>query len=433
MSARSQLILLLVLVPAIPLLAWASRPYLAPRKPEPDIFSGGKAYPPSELAFTKQAIGPEPTGLPLITNVQVVDEDGDGQNEILVCDASLNQITVYRRQGEEWNEEVLIPLVSAPAHVTPVDADGDGDLDMVVSVLGNIMPDDSVIGRVELFERTDSGFERHVILDNVRRIADVQPGDFDQDGDIDFAVAEFGYSRGAVRWLQNEGDFQYRDHELLNAPGTIHVPVADYDGDGDLDIAAIVSQDEEELWAFENAGDGTFTPRRLWFTINLDLGSAGLVSADLDSDGDQDLILPAGDNLEDFDAYPQPYHGCYWFENKGDWTFEMKRISDLGGTYAAAAGDLDGDNDIDVALVSMTNDWYTPGTASVVWLENDGEQNFTSWQIASDPIHLVTVAIGDINGDSRLDVLAGALNFRKPYERVGRVSAWLGQQKGGAK
>ena len=101
------------------------------------------------------------------------------------------------------------------------------------------------------------------------------------------------------------------------------------------------SQDEEELWGFENQGDGTFVAKRLWMTLNLDLGGAGLVAADLDGDGDLDLVLPAGDNLEDFDAYPQPYHGCYWFENRGNWDFHMRRIGDLGGTYAAAVGDLD--------------------------------------------------------------------------------------------
>ena len=75
--------------------------------------------------------------------------------------------------------------------------------------------------------------------------------------------------------------------------------------------------------------------------------------------------------------HPHPWHGCVWLRNLGDWKFEPKRIGTLGGTYAAAAGDIDGDGDIDVVLVSMFNDWRQPGAASVVWLENDGKQNFT--------------------------------------------------------
>lgn len=428
MAQRIKVGLLLFAAAAIPAATWLSWPHLPSWGEPPEPYSGGKVYAPSELEFERIRLGRESTGLPLITNVQILDFDDDGLTDVLACDASSHSVSLLRNTGNaDWEERTLIRDVAAPAHVTCVDIEGDGDRDVIVSVLGNLMPDDGVIGRVELFERHEGAYKRHVILDEVRRVADVQPGDFDADGDVDLAVAVFGYARGSVFWLENRGGLSFREHKLLNAPGTIHVPVSDYDGDGDPDIAAIVSQDLEELWAFENLGGREFRKRRLWTTSNFDLGSAGLVSADLDRDGDDDLVLPAGDNLEDLDAYPQPYHGCYWFENQGGWQFEKHRISDLGGAYAADVGDMDGDADNDVVLVSMTNDWYVPGTASVVWLENDGRQNFTPRQIASEPIHLVTVAVGDINGDAAADIVAGALNFRKPYQRIGRVTGWLNQ------
>ncbi|TWT59981.1 FG-GAP repeat protein [Rubinisphaera italica] len=423
------MIVLLLLAVAIPLLAWKVIPSLPSIRTAPEVYSGGTSYPISRQSFNRLDLDPEIRGLPLITNVQIVDVDSDGQQDILVCDAQRNAVSYFKKAGENWTEVQLVRDIPAPAHATLVDIDQDGDQDLIVSVLGDILPDDNVVGRVELYENRPEGFQRHVILDEVRRVADVQPGDFDGDGDIDLAVAVFGYDRGCVLWLENLGEMQFLDHELLNAPGTIHVPVADFDNDGDLDITAIVSQDEEELWGFENLGDGNFNKRRIWMTINFDLGSAGLIAADLDGDGDQDLIMPAGDNLEDLDAYPQPYHGCYWFENRGEWDFQMARIADLGGTYSAAVGDVDNDGDQDIALVSMTNNWSRTDTASVVWLENDGHQQFTTWQIASDPIHLVTVAIGDLNDDGQLDIVAGGLNLRKPYQRLGRISAWINQGK----
>ena len=417
------LIFFIILIPLGTWLTYSSLPLLG-NLPQP--LSGGTSFPASEIKFEHVQVGGKPLGLPKITNVQIVDFNGDGKNDILACDSTQSSVVLFTLNTKgDWDEKVLASDIPAPAHVTVVDIDKDGDMDFLISVLGNILPDDRTVGRVELYENKGGSFERHVILKNVRRVADVQPGDFDGDGDIDLAVAIFGYQRGEVLWLENKGELKFRDHQLLDVVGAIHIPVADYDGDGDLDIATIISQDDEELWGFENDGKGNFKKKRLWMTSNYDLGSAGLVKADLDMDGDMDLILPAGDNLEDFDAFPQPYHGCYWFENKGNWEFTEHRIASQSGTYAANVGDIDADGDLDVVLVSMTNDWYDLKNASVVWLENDGKQNFTTWQVANDPIHLVTVAVGDINGDKKDDIVAGGLNLRKPYRRIGRVSAWL--------
>lgn len=406
---------------------------------KPDLFSvrvppaAGSSYPKSSLIFAdERASAFDPRTLPQITNVQIVDCDGDGQSEVIVCDALGRRILRLDRSADgAWQESVLIDDVGTPAHATFVDIDADGDIDCVVAVLGDIFPSDAEIGRVELFRREAHGFRREVLLDDIRRVADVQAGDFDADGDIDLAVAVFGYSRGEILWLENLGDGRFGDHQLHDAAGGIHVPVGDYDNDGDLDIVTVISQEDEEVWAFENLGGGKFEKHLLWRTANFDLGSAGLVRADLDGDGDDDLILPTGDNLEDFAAYPQPYHGCLWLENLGGWKFESHCIADLGGTYAAAAGDLDGDGDMDVALVSMANDWSDPNNASLVWLENDGQQQFRTWQIAADPIHLVTVDAGDIDGDGKVDLVAGSLNLRAPYERIGKVTVWL--NRGGSR
>ena len=431
MSARDLgLSLLAVALPVATVLALPHLPALG--RPRP-VFSAGNTFPPSPLPFERRPLPLESEAkqLPLITNVQVVDVDGDGVTEVLACDDLGHRVIRFDRGADGgWRPSTLVGDVAFPAHVTVVDIDRDGDQDVVVSGLGDILPSDGVVGRVVLFERDGEGYRRHVLLDDVRRVADVQPGDFDGDGDVDLAVAVFGYSRGEVLWLENRGDFVFADHVLLSGPGAIHVPVADYDGDGDPDIATIMSQDDEELWGFENLGGGRFKRTMLWRTPNYDLGSAGLVASDLDQDGDVDLILPVGDNLEDFDAFPQPYHGCLWFENLGGWRFEERRIATLGGTYAAAVDDLDGDGDRDVVLVSMTNDWTNPKNASIVWLENDGKQSFRTWQIDNDPIHLVTVATGDIDGDGRADIVAGGLNLRRPYQRIGGVTAWLNKGKG---
>ncbi len=423
-----QVMLLGTAVVAIPIVIFFSLPSLRLGRRLEGIPSDSSTFSPSRLPLTRIRLGPEPSYPPWITNVQIVDFDRDDLPDVIACDARYNRVLLYRQvSGGAWEETVLGEELVAPAHATVVDLDRDGDHDVIVSVLGNILPDDNVIGSVVWLENDGGEFQKHLLLDDVRRVADVQAGDLDGDQDLDLAVAVFGYSRGEVLWLENRGEQRFRDHRLFVAPGIIHVPLADFDGDGDIDIAAVVSQDEEEVWGFENLGRGKFQPRRLFASINYDLGSAGLVLDDLDQDGDADLILPVGDNLEDIHSYPQPYHGCLWLENVGNWTFTTHRLAHLGGTYAAAVGDLDGDGDRDVVLASMVNNWDRPGHASLVWLENDGRHNFSPRQIDDRPTHLVTVACGDLNGDGRDDIAAGGLYLIPPFDRASGVNIWISQ------
>ena len=420
--------ILAALCACIPIVTVLTLPSLPSLRSPDRLFTADAACPLSRVRFESMPLPMLHAAdqVPLITHVHVADVDGDGTTEVLACDAQGSRLVRFDRSDSgAWTETTLAGDLAVPAHVAVVDIDGDDDRDIVVAILGQLTPSDEAIGRVELLERVGAAYVRRVLLDDVRRVADVQPADLDGDGDVDLAVAVFGYDRGEVLWLENRGDGSFADHRLLTGPGAIHVPVADYDGDGDLDLAACVSQNAEEVWGFENLGGGTFRRTMLWRTPNFDLGSAGLVCADVDRDGDPDLILPAGDNLEDQQAFPQPYHGCFWFENLGDWRFRERRIAHLGCTYAAAAGDFDGDEDMDVALVSMANDSSNPNHASIAWLENDGAQGFALWSIDTAPVNLVTVAAGDLDGDGRQDLVAGSLNLRGPYQRVGGITAWI--------
>jgi len=390
-------------------------------------------FPPSRLVFDRQALGGDPGFRPRIANVRIVDLDKDGRNDIVVCDAQRNRVFWYHQRPDGGFDEVPIgDELNRPAGATPVDLDGDGDLDLVVAVLGDVLPTDERVGQVVWLENRGGTFINHVLLQDVRRVSDVQAADLDGDGDIDLAVAVFGYNHGEILWLENKGGGRFRDHLLLATQGPSHVPIADFNGDGKPDIAALVSQDHEEVWLFENRGKGEFAPRRVFETLNFDLGSAGLIATDIDRDGKPDLLLVAGDNLEVNHHYPQTWHGCIWLRNSGAGTFESRRIGNVGGVYGAAVADFDGDGDNDVVLACMFNDWHRPGAASLVLLENDGRQNFTAGMIADQPIHLATVAAGDLNGDGRPDIVAGSLYLDTPPPgRAGRVTLWL-NRKGGA-
>ncbi len=249
---------------------------------------------------------------PWITHLVVVDLDEDGLQDVVLTDATLNQVR-WIRQGPPgtFQERQAGSVVIAPAHVTPADLDRDGDLDLLVAEMGQVMPSNAKIGSVTVLENQgDETFANRVLLENVARVTDVQPGDFDADGDVDLAVGQFGYDDGEIQWLRNLGGFRFESRKLVSLPGTIHVPVADMDGDGDLDITAVISQTWEQVYVFENDGAGNFTSHVAYGATNEDFGSSGISLVDLDRDSDLDVLYTNGDAFDHVPALPRPWHGC---------------------------------------------------------------------------------------------------------------------------
>jgi hypothetical protein len=386
--------------------------------------------PPSDF-FTPSAIGDPIRGdeRPRMAYVAIADLDRDGLPDVLACDALRNRIGWIRQFPKGTFTEVTIAEVPAPAHVTAIDFDGDADLDLLVAALGVLMPSNNRVGSVMLFENDGrQRFTPHLLADRIARVADVQPGDLDGDGDLDLAVAGFGYDDGDTSWLENKGGWKFEQHVLLRLSGPINTIVTDLNRDGRPDIVALVSQEWEEIWAFVNEGGGRFTPTMIWGSTNADFGSSWISVADLDRDGDPDIVYSNGDAFDYAPANSRPWQGVQWLENTGALQFTFHRLADFPGASSPQASDIDGDGDLDVVVVSANNDWNDPSAPSIVWLENDGRMRFAMHAIASSPTHLITLAVGDLDGDGRPDLVAAGMHINRPYDRMGRVTAWMNRR-----
>jgi hypothetical protein len=362
---------------------------------------------------------------PQIANVSIVDLDRDGLPDVLVCDAGRRRLTWIRQFPKGEYAEHLIAELRAPGHVEPIDHDGDGDLDLLVADLGELFPSNQRIGSVIVLENTGGGrFVPHVAAAGLPRVADVRGGDLDGDGDQDLAVAAFGYDHGQTLWLENRGNWTYAVHVLQELSGAVNALVADVDKSGTLDIVALVSQEWEEIWMFANGGGGRFTPRLLWGSSNADFGSSWLTPVDLDRDGDVDLLHSNGDAFDYAPANSRPWHGVQWLENLGANQFSLHRIGDLSGASSPVVVDADNDGDLDVVVVSAYNRWSDPAALSMVWLENNGRQQFAMHQVAQTPTHLITLAVGDLDGSGTPDLVTGGMHISPPYDRRSRVTLW---------
>ena len=380
--------------------------------------------PPSDL-FTAQPVGDprDDDERPQIAHVAIVDLDADGLPDILACDAIRNRVAWIRQfPAGTYTERPIAEDIRAPAHVEPTDFDGDGDLDLLVASLGELFPSDLRIGSVVVLENDgNQRFTSRVAAEGIPRVADVRAGDLDGDGDLDLAVAAFGYDHGETLWLENRGGWAFEAHVLQRFSGAINAIAADLDDDDALDVVTLVSQEWEEIWAFTGE---PLRPRPLWGTTNPDYGSSWITLVDLDRDGDPDILHSNGDAFDYAPANSRPWHGVQWLENRGGLEFEPHRIADMSGASSPQAADLDGDGDLDVVVASAYNQWGDEAAHSLVWLENNGRMQFAMRRIARSPTHLITLAAGDLDGDGAIDLVTGGMHISGPYDRMSRVTVW---------
>lgn len=376
--------------------------------------------------FRPLPVGQPFSGKPWISHVTTADLDGDGRTDILACDDKLNAVVWLRQTAPgTFNEVTLRDHLPAPVHAEVVDFDGDGDADVLVSCMGQVFPNNDKIGSLVLLENDGrQTFTARTLLEQVARVTDARAGDFDADGRLDIAVAQFGYNQGEVRWMRNLGGHRFESHVLLSLPGAINVGIADFNGDRAPDIVALISQNYEEIYLFENSGFGTFTQKILFGSTNEDYGSSGISVCDLNRDGRPDILYSNGDGFAYADPGKRPWHGVQWLENRGQGFFKYHRIGDMDGAYSPIAVDLENRGVLDVVCVSGFNDWKNPQAASLVLFRNDGQQRFTRTVLAHQPIQMISIAVGDLDGSGRPSLVTGSFYAYPPFDHMARLTLW---------
>ncbi len=374
-----------------------------------------------------EPIGKEFTEAPMISHVIGEDLDNDGLLDVVVCDAKGNYISwIHQSPANVFTENILVKDIIAPAHVQAFDFDMDGDKDLIVAVLGLLYPSNDKIGSVVLLENNGQfEFKKRVVVEKIARVSDVRAGDLDGDGDMDLAVAQFGYDDGETRWIENLGQWEFKSHMLQNLSGPINVEIVDIDDDHDMDIVSLVSQEWEEIYCYVNDGQGEFQMKLLWGSDLEDYGSSGIYMYDLNQDGRLDILYSNGDAFDYIPPQGRPWHGLQWLENKGELKFQYHRICTFIGAFSMRPSDIDQDGDIDLFAVSAFNLWENPSSQSFMWVENTGDMNYVKHEIANAPTHLITLEPGDFNRDGLTDFVTGGMYPYPPFDRMSRVTLWI--------
>jgi hypothetical protein len=401
------------------------------RLPAPDPWPD-PAGSPVQFALRTMTM-PDMPDTPAVSNVQLVDFDGDGALDLLGTD--MRQGVIFSgRPAEERAALTAIASIPHPAHVSVSDVDRDGIADLLAGDMGGFFPADHTRGAVIWLRGLGNRKYGAFWLDGWPRVAGVEAADFNGDGKNDLAVAAFGWRKtGHVSILENRTTSPARPdftpHTIDKRPGSIHVIPADLNGDGRMDFVTLLAQEHETVLAYINRGSGDFTfeQKVIYAAPHPNWGSSGIQLVDLDGDKDLDVLLTHGDTFDD--GIVKPYHGIQLLENRGDYPFVEHTIAQMPGVHGARAADVDGDGDLDViagALLAGGSDLDEKTLPALAWLEQTAPRTFARHTIKMGFPRHATIAAGDIDGDGDVDIAAGNFSIGQPAKAW--VDVWVNQR-----
>jgi hypothetical protein len=187
----------------------------------------------------------------------------------------------------------------------------------------------------------------------------------------------------------------------------IGMQAGDFNGDGIPDVVTVnagATGVNGSVSVLLSNGDGTFQPARNTPTaFPYGYGPNALAVGDFDRDGKLDL---ATSGVGSDPNYPYPVGGFYVLLGRGDGTFVSTfQPGSLGGAYAIATGDMDGDGNLD--LVETVEDYSTSTYVAVLWGRGDGTFDPAPYTDVNSYTEVNSLALADFDGDKKLDLVLG--------------------------
>lgn len=347
-------------------------------------------------------------GLP---GLAVADVDGDGHLDVCLAGCDQRGTAVLWRNAGDGQFTAGQTLAEGVVSICAGDVDNDGHVDLW---LGRAGPDQLLLNDGQGSFAPVEGAEAAALagpdaLTHIARLLDV-----DSDGDLDFLA--FRLAQGALPAsaearpaagnllgangdgtfadLSNEGGFDFPEQAIAA------VVYDDFDNDYDVDLILFPAQGEPLAWVNNRLGS-----HRL-----LDAATSGLqvqdvisaMSADPDKDGDRDLLVFTRQGLRLLIN-----QGDFRFAENAEFTAAFGSLGGTGGQFA----DLDNDGDLDLVLADATrrdgsrgpvllvNTWPQPGFVNA----NDADPGNLLNALRTDGDASCVVA--DFTGNGSCDIL----------------------------
>ncbi|MEL7375794.1 MAG: VCBS repeat-containing protein, partial [Bacteroidota bacterium] len=323
--------------------------------------------------------------------------------------AQVNQVTkLYTNDGSgNFTEKANSSLIGvSDGSIAFSDVDRDGDEDLVISGI-----DASSKGVTKLYTNDGEGnFTERITqssVDDQLRLKGTMEGALamadvngDQHPDLFVMGTDNNYARTSNLYL-NDGKGQFtlsKDYEVGGMNGG-SAAFADVDSDGDQDLLTTGFDDSYEPYTLlylngkDDNGKGIFSSPDSWDSPFNGVAMGSVAFGDIDRDGDQDFLSTGKD-----------YKGqgvTQIYINDGRGNFTEKADNNLAGVFSSsiAFSDTDRDNYPDLLLLSGYRDWDSPPLTKLYTINSAGQFAELSLDIPLLKVDgNVAISEGDENG-----------------------------------
>jgi hypothetical protein len=338
------------------------------------------------------------------SSLVVADVNGDGKPDLIVANwGNTRTVGVLLGNGDGTFQPARLitnlGFIALFNALAVADVNGDGKLDLIVATCCESNGDGEA---AVLLGNGDGTFQAPVFYDS----GGLQGGplavaDLTGNGIPDIVMANWDNSTGNVGVLLGNGDGTFQPALISAAPvDPSCLTIADVNRDGKLD--ALVCSEDSVAVLLGN-GNGTF---QSFTSTNFPTGfcTFAVAIADVNGDGLPDMVAP---NAGPDSCSPTGFAGILLGDGNStlfhpEVNYEANSNAGIG---AVAVSDLNGDGKLDVMV---TAGGYGPGSVGVLLGNGDGTfQAATSYGTGGTGSHAIVAA--DLNGDGRPDIVV--VNF----------------------
>jgi len=349
----------------------------------------------------------------------VADFNGDHIPDLATANFDSNDVSLFLGKGDgTFREAATIAVGVAPLGLAAADFNGDGHLDLVVSDSGGKNgPNPNTIA---VLLGVGDGTFRSPAFVPLKHPEGIAVGDFNKDGHLDLAVVLTTTDQVGVLLGNGDGTFQAPRlftvfPQSLPEPGVFlgptNVALADFDGDGNVDLA-VANSLTSTVGVLFGDGTGNFKSPR-----NVEVGRTPVwvLTGDYNHDGKPDFLSSNADSST-----------VSVVLGNGDGSFLDAPIFSLGAQpRQMVVGDFNGDGVPDVASTGGFGNG--PGNSLSILLGKSGG-GFVPKNVLTLSANIAGLVAADINRDGHVD-LVGA-NFGKLGSDVGGITVLLGKGDG---